>query len=123
MTTYIVVLLVEIILVLAKMNRQDVINLIKSGITEFTIVTVKQEGYVESKYTLSLVGYIKEFTGIIAQTDILDEKEIIKEIDISYQAMRKFWMLTEKIEIPKQVSYKIEYVSLEEFITNGKQIN
>lgn len=97
------------------MNEEDAKRFIDSGITDVTIVAIKNEGYWKGKYILYLVGYLKELKGIVAQSDSWNEEELVSEIDISYGCMRQYFIDKHGLKMPLKLNYSIEYVSQEEF--------
>lgn len=99
------------------MNKEDVKRFIDSKITDVIIKVIEGTGH-EIKHII-LIGYIEELPSIVAQSEN-SEQDIVKEIDISYQCMRKYFAEKEYLEMPATLNYKVKFVEPEEFFKDQK---
>ncbi len=88
-----------------------------NNITDVTILACKFEGhlYDSETYSLNQVATLKELPGILVETESWSEGDIIKEIDASYQCIRKYMLETEKFEMPSKLNYTVKYLDLKEW--------
>lgn len=87
---------------------------ISRGSRDVTLIILDPNASLKHFKLGMLTGYISELPEIIAQSEGFRTQDLIKEIDSSYQVIRKLHS-GQGIEIPDKLNYTIKFVDIEDF--------
>ncbi len=97
------------------MTIESMRDFAERGDPNVDVMVIKEEGNFNGQYALYLCAYIKQLSGIIVQCDSWDEKELIKELDASYNAFTQF-AIREEIYLPLKLEYHFKYADMKEWM-------